>query len=345
LILEAKQEMDDLRSSLAQVEADLDKAVKTNHDLERKSHLSEDKHRQTVEEYRDEMLTTKLQCEDKLKNQYREREKYETQVRLVKRENDLIKESMRQNEIKVIDMTKTIKGLEKRLAAEKANGMVKDSKLAKLEDRMAAVTSIHDNLTQSLEELEKAINDLTTVGSEFQTTVKLRDNAILELTEKNRELSLQVFQLKVELRKSCEEGNVDKEKGNTDDDVTSDAKVNDDEVSSSRERLKLLEAEKAYFEDRVTSLGCDLESTKAQLALADKTLENCRELGDLWDQTVASIEASLKANKYDASDAAATSTSTRLLLEEVLTHLRTVGMSDVACEGSPSRCSGQPEGS
>ena len=50
----------------------------------------------------------------------RDKERHEVQIRLAKKENELAKENMRQNQIKFFQMSKTITGLEKSLASEKA---------------------------------------------------------------------------------------------------------------------------------------------------------------------------------------------------------------------------------
>ena len=60
LLVEAKQEMADMKKLVGHFESELGRTVVANHDLERKISLAEE-----------EVLTTKLQCEDKLKNQHR----------------------------------------------------------------------------------------------------------------------------------------------------------------------------------------------------------------------------------------------------------------------------------
>ena len=60
LLVEAKQEMADMKKLVGHFESELGRTVVANHDLERRISLAEE-----------EVLTTKLQCEDKLKNQHR----------------------------------------------------------------------------------------------------------------------------------------------------------------------------------------------------------------------------------------------------------------------------------
>ena len=59
----------------------------------------------------------------------RDKERHEVQARLTRKENELVKENMRQTHIKFLEMVKTIAGLEKSLASEKAKAASVEKKV------------------------------------------------------------------------------------------------------------------------------------------------------------------------------------------------------------------------
>ena len=60
----------------------------------------------------------------------RDKERHEVQARLTRKENELVKENMRQTNIKFLEMAKTIAGLEKSLASEKAKAASVEKKVS-----------------------------------------------------------------------------------------------------------------------------------------------------------------------------------------------------------------------
>ena len=317
LIIEAKQELDDVRNNLAMAEEELKKSMKDNHDLERKIGLMEDRHKQKMEEFRDELLTTKLQCEDKLKNHHRDRERHDIQVKLAKDECELIKENMRQNQIKFVEMSKTIKMLEKNLSSEKSQNEAQESRLFKVNERIEEVNLTQATLARTLNELELSMNDLTTVGCEFQTAIALRDKTIQRMSLKNEELNKKIFSLEVELKKK-------------------DQEIIEVEANESQKvEDNSLVTEKQILEDKVASLSNENQSLRAQIDLANQASSNYQQLFESWSQDLAKIEERWKCGELEAKHA----------LNEVLSHLKTADKCSFASEDSPSMYSCQLEGS
>lgn len=178
------------KQMLQDVECGQQKAVEEVHSLQRQNGLLESKHKDELQKLEDKLMSVTLECEDRLKAQNRDRERYMLQNKLSKKEADSAREQLRSKVVEIMKADKKMNEFQKELQASMCKTKAAEGQVEKFKLQLEHLASEHHRLASNLALLEDTVSKVMRVSYDLQA-------AIMEKTQMNEKLTQECQALKL----------------------------------------------------------------------------------------------------------------------------------------------------
>jgi len=215
--------------------------------------------RMNIQKSEDKLLSMKLECDNKLRDIYVQKERYECESSIYQRKHDLSRDFTRKQGLFVSNMKKQITQFQKDIQREIDLQSELETQTEVLEKDIKSLEDTNESLHCKLLELERNVEIEVQLSLEYKENIARKDNEITvlnkeyqRLVEKNEELKKEVQNIKLEKKDEILKSS---EFSKQDTSTIKDSTICDEEIKIKEKELENILLEINAAETKVAALN------------------------------------------------------------------------------------------